>query len=363
MKASQVPIEHVVEIGVPDAAIVERMSGRWSPRPRGARYHVKFNPPKVAGRDDATGEPLIAARRRQGGDGEESPRGLPSPDRAPDRVLREVGGVGRPARPETTTASTGWERSRKSATGSSPLSAERNRAMPRNAFYAQSGGVTAVINASAAGVIETARKHREAHRQGLRGPQRHHRRADRGPDRHQPRVGRRRSARSPGPPGGAFGSARYKLKGVEKGGHEYERLIEVFKRARHRLFLLQRRQRLRRHVPQGLPDQRDAGLSDRRGARAQDGRQRPADHRHLPGLRLGREVRRHQHARGGSRRGVDGQDLHQGLHPRGDGTPRGLDHRGHGARAGEGRARRRTSCSSPRSPSTRRRSSRGSRTW
>ena len=59
----------------------------------------------------------------------------------------------------------------------------------RNAFYAQSGGVTAVINASAAGVIETARKHKDKHRQGLRGAQRHHRRADRGPDRHEPRVG------------------------------------------------------------------------------------------------------------------------------------------------------------------------------
>jgi adenylate kinase len=58
MKVSQVPIEHVVEITVPDAAIVERMSGRWSHAPSGRTYHVKFNPPKVAGRDDVTGEPL-----------------------------------------------------------------------------------------------------------------------------------------------------------------------------------------------------------------------------------------------------------------------------------------------------------------
>ena len=58
MKASRVPIEHVVEITVPDAAIVERMSGRWSHAPSGRTYHVKFNPPKVAGRDDVTGEPL-----------------------------------------------------------------------------------------------------------------------------------------------------------------------------------------------------------------------------------------------------------------------------------------------------------------
>jgi adenylate kinase len=58
MKTAAVPIEHVVEIAVPDAAIVERMSGRWSHAPSGRTYHVKFNPPKVAGRDDVTGEPL-----------------------------------------------------------------------------------------------------------------------------------------------------------------------------------------------------------------------------------------------------------------------------------------------------------------
>jgi adenylate kinase len=58
MKAAGVPIEHVVNISVPDAAIVERMSGRWSHVPSGRTYHVKFNPPKVAGKDDATGEPL-----------------------------------------------------------------------------------------------------------------------------------------------------------------------------------------------------------------------------------------------------------------------------------------------------------------
>jgi len=58
MKASGVPLEHVVDLNVPDAAIVERMSGRWSHVPSGRTYHVKFNPPKVAGRDDVTGEPL-----------------------------------------------------------------------------------------------------------------------------------------------------------------------------------------------------------------------------------------------------------------------------------------------------------------
>ena len=59
MKVSRVPIEHVVDIEVPDAAIVERMSGRWTHVPSGRTYHVRFNPPRVAGRDDVTGEPLI----------------------------------------------------------------------------------------------------------------------------------------------------------------------------------------------------------------------------------------------------------------------------------------------------------------
>ncbi|HUJ01406.1 MAG TPA: adenylate kinase [Usitatibacter sp.] len=58
MKVSRVPIEHVVDIEVPDAAIVERMSGRWTHVPSGRTYHVRFNPPRVAGRDDVTGEPL-----------------------------------------------------------------------------------------------------------------------------------------------------------------------------------------------------------------------------------------------------------------------------------------------------------------
>jgi adenylate kinase len=58
MKGQGVPIEHVVEVAVPDAVIVERMSGRWSHTPSGRTYHTKFNPPKVSGRDDLTGEAL-----------------------------------------------------------------------------------------------------------------------------------------------------------------------------------------------------------------------------------------------------------------------------------------------------------------
>ena len=52
-------IEHVVEIVVPDAVIVERMSGRRVHLASGRTYHLKFNPPKVAGKDDVTGEPLV----------------------------------------------------------------------------------------------------------------------------------------------------------------------------------------------------------------------------------------------------------------------------------------------------------------
>ncbi len=59
MKAAGVVIDYVVEIDVPDSAIIERMSGRRSHPASGRTYHVKFNPPKVAGKDDVTGEDLV----------------------------------------------------------------------------------------------------------------------------------------------------------------------------------------------------------------------------------------------------------------------------------------------------------------
>ncbi len=59
MKAAGVKLDFVLEIDVPFDAIVERMSGRRSHAPSGRTYHVKFNPPKVAGLDDVTGEALI----------------------------------------------------------------------------------------------------------------------------------------------------------------------------------------------------------------------------------------------------------------------------------------------------------------
>jgi ATP-dependent phosphofructokinase / diphosphate-dependent phosphofructokinase len=101
--------------------------------------------------------------------------------------------------------------------------------MPKqNAFYAQSGGVTAVINASACGVIETARKHKRqlgklyAGRDGILG-------ALTEDLIDTSRESNRAIAALRHTPAGAFGSARYKLKGLDENRAEYERLIEVFK--------------------------------------------------------------------------------------------------------------------------------------
>ena len=59
MKAAGVNLDYVLEIDVPFDAIIERMSGRRSHPASGRTYHVKFNPPKVDGKDDVTGEPLV----------------------------------------------------------------------------------------------------------------------------------------------------------------------------------------------------------------------------------------------------------------------------------------------------------------
>ncbi|HEX7271857.1 MAG TPA: adenylate kinase [Casimicrobiaceae bacterium] len=59
MRDAGVGIDYVLEIEVPDAAIVERMSGRRVHLPSGRTYHVRYNPPRVADRDDVTGEALI----------------------------------------------------------------------------------------------------------------------------------------------------------------------------------------------------------------------------------------------------------------------------------------------------------------
>jgi adenylate kinase len=59
MKLAQVKLDFVLEIDVPQADIIERMSGRRVHLASGRTYHLRFNPPKVAGKDDATGEDLI----------------------------------------------------------------------------------------------------------------------------------------------------------------------------------------------------------------------------------------------------------------------------------------------------------------
>ncbi len=98
----------------------------------------------------------------------------------------------------------------------------------KNAFYAQSGGVTAVINASACGVIETARSHRDrigkvyAGHNGILGAL-HEELIDTGKETAATIAALRHT------PSGAFGSCRYKLKGLEQNRAEYERLIEVFR--------------------------------------------------------------------------------------------------------------------------------------
>ena len=98
----------------------------------------------------------------------------------------------------------------------------------RNAFYAQSGGVTAVINASACGVIETARKHKNkigkvyAGRNGIIGALTEDL-IDTSKETARSIAALRHT------PSGAFGSCRYKLKGLEEDKAQYERLIEVFK--------------------------------------------------------------------------------------------------------------------------------------
>jgi adenylate kinase len=59
MKAAGVKLDVVLEIDVPDEAIIERMGGRRAHLPSGRTYHVRYNPPKVAGKDDVTGEDLV----------------------------------------------------------------------------------------------------------------------------------------------------------------------------------------------------------------------------------------------------------------------------------------------------------------
>jgi 6-phosphofructokinase len=100
--------------------------------------------------------------------------------------------------------------------------------LPRNAFYAQSGGVTAVINVTAAAVIETARQHRQqigkvlAGQNGIIGAL-NEALIDTSLLSAEKLAGLRHT------PGGAFGSCRYKLKDLQQHRAHYQRLIEVFR--------------------------------------------------------------------------------------------------------------------------------------
>ena len=146
----------------------------------------------------------------------------------------------------------------------------------RNAFYAQSGGVTAVINAQRCGVIETARAQPArdrpacyAGRNGIIGAL-----TEDLIDTEQG-IGARRSPRC------AHAGRRVRLVPLQAQGPRREpRAVRAadrgVPRARHRLLLLQRRQRFGRHLPQGVAGRGDARLSAHRRPRAEDRRQRPA---------------------------------------------------------------------------------------
>ena len=212
----------------------------------------------------------------------------------------------------------------------------KHKPAPRNAFYAQSGGVTAVINASACGVIETARKHKDTHRQGVRRPQRHHRRAHRGPDRHQPGK-RRRHPRAAPHAVGRVRLGRYKLKKYEDNPAQYERLIEVFKAhdigyffyngggdsADTCLKVSQLAEKLGYpmqaiHVPKTVDN--DLPITDC-----------------CPGFGSVAKYVAVSIREAGLRRGLDGAHLDQGVRAGSDGPPRRLDRRRRRARGRKGR--------------------------
>ena len=196
----------------------------------------------------------------------------------------------------------------------------------KNAFYAQSGGVTAVINASACGVIETARQHRDkigkvyAGRHGIIGALT------------EDMIDTSKESRAAisalrHTPGGAFGSARYKLAGIDKNRAQYERLIDIFRAHDIGYFFYN-----------GGNDSMDTAqkvseiavqmdLSHHLHRHPEDRRQRSAHHRLLPGFRLRRQVHCRIHPRGGARRGLHGAHLHQGIRARGHGTACRLDGR------------------------------------
>ena len=201
-------------------------------------------------------------------------------------------------------------------------------------LYAQSGGVTAVINATAAAVIETARSTQD---QGPGGPQRHPRRAARGADRHLQGVGRGDPRARPHPRRRVRlvpGQAQVAGAGPGRSTSACWRCSRPTTCAGSSTTAATIRPTPRSRCRSWRPGVRLPADLHRR---AQDGRQRPGGDRLLPGLRLGREVHRGLGARGRARRRGDGRHLDQGVRVRGDGPPRRLARR----RGRAGRARRR----------------------
>ena len=177
MQAAGVTIDYVVEIDVPDSEIVERMSGRRVHVASGRTYHVKFNPPKVEGVDDETGEPLI----QRDDDSEATVLKRLAVYHEQTEVLvgyySKMAASGDASAPKyvrcrawarwtafATPCSAHWAPDSRSCPGKTPRTATaappgvlfytgaitpaRERAMRcKERFYAQSGGVTAVINA------------------------------------------------------------------------------------------------------------------------------------------------------------------------------------------------------------------------
>ncbi len=193
-----------------------------------------------------------------------------------------------------------------------------------NAFYAQSGGVTAVINATACGVIEAARRHSDrigtlfAGRDGILGALNENL-IDTSQEYDEAIAALRHT------PAGAFGSARYKLKTINENRAEYERLVEVFRAHDIGYFFYN-----------GGGDSQDTAYKVSQMGDAMGfpitaiGIPKTVDndaYRHLPRLRFRGQVHRGVRARGRARRRLHGDHLDPGIHPRGHGPQCRLDRR------------------------------------
>ena len=89
--AKGVAIDSVLNFEVPDEVLVERVEGRWIHQASGRSYHTKFAPPKVPGKDDFTGEPLMKRKDDKRRDVEVAIIGVPHANRSGDRLLHQEG--------------------------------------------------------------------------------------------------------------------------------------------------------------------------------------------------------------------------------------------------------------------------------